>query len=159
MQREVYIKERANGKTPSEEISAVTEQIKNDIVIRPARLADAGKWNELRTALWPDGAADHAAEIARFFAGTIEEPNAVYIGEDSQGEAVAILELSIRTDVTGLEGKRVGYVEGLYVAPAHRHRGIARRLLQTSETWARKEGCEALASDRAGRIVTIRHLW
>jgi aminoglycoside 6'-N-acetyltransferase I len=124
--------------------------------MKAVRPSDAVAWAKLRTALWPAGAADHPREIARFFVGTIDEPNAAFIVESSAGKPIAILELSIRKDVPGLEGKRAGYVEGLYVIPELRHRGIARELLHTSLNWARENQCVAFASDRAERIVIHR---
>jgi GNAT superfamily N-acetyltransferase len=71
------------------------------------------------------------------------------------GEPIAIVELSVREDVPGFEGKRAGYVEGLYVIPELRHRGIARKL-HTSLNWARENQCVAFASDRAERIVRYK---
>jgi aminoglycoside 6'-N-acetyltransferase I len=110
----------------------------------------------MRQELWPDGAADHAPEIASFFAGTLREPIAVMVAENAEGVLVGFVELSIRMDVPGLLRRRAGYVEGLYVSPEVRHRGIARTLLQASRTWARQQKCDAFASDRAGRIIVDR---
>ena len=114
---------------------------------------DAPVWERLRRDLWPDGAGDHAAEIASFFAGTLDEPTAVLVAENREGAIVAFTELSIRDNLPGLEGKRVGYVEGLYVVPEARHRGIGRRLLHESRRWARDQKCAVFASDRAERVV------
>jgi GNAT superfamily N-acetyltransferase len=44
-------------------------------------------------------------------------------------------------------------VEGLFVRPGVRHCGVARKLIHASRLWARRQGCGAFASDRAGRIV------
>jgi aminoglycoside 6'-N-acetyltransferase I len=115
--------------------------------------SDAAAWAQLRTALWPDGAEDHPREIGLFFAGRLKETDAAFIAEDAAGKAIAILELAIRTDIPGIEGKRTCYVEGIYVIPERRHQGIARELLHASLDWAREKGCVALASDRADRIV------
>jgi aminoglycoside 6'-N-acetyltransferase I len=125
-------------------------------IVRDANASDAAVWEALRRDLWPDGADDHAQEIASYFAGTLEEPAAVLMAEDADGKIVGFVELSIRTDIVGFEGRRTGYVEGLYLRPEFRGRGIARRLLQSSRAWARQQGCEAFASDRAGRIVVDR---
>jgi len=38
-------------------------------MIRPVQPRDSAAWVKLRCALWPEGAPDHAAEVARFFAG------------------------------------------------------------------------------------------
>lgn len=70
--------------------------------------AYAPVWEALRRDLWPDGAEDHAPEIALFFAGTFEEPSAVLVAESSSGAILGFAELAIRADVAGLEGKRVG---------------------------------------------------
>jgi hypothetical protein len=38
-----------------------------DVIIRAAKPADAAVWESMRRELWPDGAEDHAPEIAMFF--------------------------------------------------------------------------------------------
>src|SRR5271170_1990901 len=124
--------------------------------IRPVNPADAFVWEQLRCALWPDGRADHATEIASFFAGTLDEPAAVLIAENDSHTAIALLELSIRTDIPGLEGQRTGYVEGLYIVPEARGGNIAGQLLQESRVWARKSDCTIVATDRAERIIVDR---
>ena len=124
-----------------------------NITVRNVTPADAPVWEAMRRDLWPNGAEDHAPEIATFFAGTLEEPSAAMVAENVAGVVVGFVELSIRTDVAGLEGKRTGYVEGLYVRPDARGQGVARKLLQASRNWARQQKCTAVASDRAGRVV------
>ena len=123
------------------------------MIIREVTTADAAAWEAMRCDMWPDGAAEHGKEIAAFFEGTLEEPNAVLVVEDESGALIAVAELSIRYDVAGLLRKKTGYVEGLCVKPNWRSRGIARELLRASKRWARKNKCEAFASDRAGRVV------
>jgi len=132
----------------------------NDLVavIRPVALADADAWEQLRCDLWPEGRADHAPEIASFFAGKLAEPAAVLVAEDPVGKLVGFAELSIRTDLPPLLGSRVGYVEGLYVVPDARGRSVARSLLRVSRDWARQQQCTAFASDRAGRVIIDRRL-
>jgi aminoglycoside 6'-N-acetyltransferase I len=127
-----------------------------EIHIRSITEHDAAVWQQLRCELWPDGADEHAREIADFFAGKLFEPVAVLVAETPAREIVGFAELSIRGDIPGLEGKRVGYVEGLYVRPDVRHRGIAKRLLEAARAWAGQQQCAAFASDRAGRIVVDR---
>ena len=124
--------------------------------IRPATPSDAEAWLKMRCDLWPDGAEEHGSEIADFFAGILLEPLAVFVALSSDGHYVALLELSIRDDVPTLEGKRTGYVEGLYVIPEMRSCGVALALLDTSRRWARSQGCSAFASDRAERFVIDR---
>ena len=124
--------------------------------VREAVPEDAPVWEAMRRDMWPDGADDHATEIAMFFAGTLDEPLAVLMVEDAAGTIVGVAELSIRSDVAGLEGNRAGYVEGLYVRREVRHHGVARNLMRASRVWARQQKCAAFASDRAGRVVIDR---
>jgi GNAT superfamily N-acetyltransferase len=126
-----------------------------EIVVREVGASDTRRWEQLRCELWPGSDGDHAAESAAFFDGTLAEPQAVllaYRGLHTAGFA----ELSIREDVAGLVGKRAGYVEGLYVEPSSRAQGVARKLLRALKSWAKTNGCQGFASDRAGRIVIDR---
>jgi len=110
----------------------------------------------MRRDLWPDGADDHWREIAAFFAGAIDEPQIVFVVQEGSS-LVAFAELSIRDDLQELAGKRVGYVEGLYVVPSFRSRGLARKLLAAAREWARQNRCDACASDRADRVIVDPH--
>ena len=131
--------------------------MRSDISIREMKLADARVWESLRRDLWPDGAEDHGPEIAKLFSGQhFDDLTAALVAEDHTGVALGYAELAVREDVEGLAGVSTGYVEGLFVVPEFRHRGIALALLRFSRDWARKQGCVAFASDRAGRIVVDR---
>jgi len=93
------------------------------VIIREVRPDDVADWLAMRRELWPDG-DDHGVEIAAFFTGSLEEPQAVLVVEED-GLLIGVAELSFRRDVAGLEGKLTGYVEGLFVRPAFRGRGVA----------------------------------
>jgi aminoglycoside 6'-N-acetyltransferase I len=41
----------------------------------------------------------------------------------------------------------VGYLEGWYVSPDWRRRGVGGRLIAAAEAWARRQGCREMASD------------
>lgn len=67
-----------------------------------------------------------------------------YVGED----AVGFAEVSIRADhVEGTQSAPVPYLEGWYVAPQHRSKGVGRALLHRVEEWAKAAGFHELASD------------
>lgn len=112
-------------------------------------------WERMRYALWPGEDERHGEEISRFFAGDPVDMQHVLFAED-QSEVIAFAELSIRTDLPGLTTERVGYIEGLYVAPEVRHRGVAQALLATSRQWSQQQGCTRFASDREDRIIVDR---
>lgn len=120
------------------------------VSVRPAGPSDAPSWLRLRRALWPDGPeAEHRDAIARFFSGEAREPMAVLLAEDGEGRAVGLAELSIRAYAEGCRTDRVAYLEGWYVVPEARRRGVGRALIGAAEDWGRAQGCTEFASDAA----------
>lgn len=117
------------------------------ITVRPAAPADADAWLVMRVALWPDGtAAEHRQEIARYFAEQAREPAAVLLAMRST-EPVGFAELAIRAYAEGCRSDRVAYLEGWYVVPDARRRGVGRALIAAAEQWGRAQGCSEFASD------------
>lgn len=117
-------------------------------VVRAAIPADSAAWLAMRCALWPEGSAqEHAAEIERFFAGETHLLLAVLLAFDATDKAVGFAELSIRSVVDGCETDRVAYLEGWYVEPVARRRGVGRALLRAAEEWGRAQGCTEFGSD------------
>lgn len=115
--------------------------------VRPAAPGDAADWLVLRLLLWPEGSeADHRRDIAAFFQGTIREPEAVLLAVDA-GALIGIAELSIRAHAEGCSTDRVCFLEGWYVLPAHRRRGVGRSLVHAAEDWGRSRGCTEFGSD------------
>lgn len=99
----------------------------------------------MRTALWP---GDHAAEIARLLADPGETLNLIARAED--GAALGFLEASLRHDyVEGCKTSPVAFLEGIFVWPGARGRGVARSLVARAEDWGRQRGCTEFASDAA----------
>ena len=92
---------------------------------------------------------DHpAAELAAEFAALLDDPEAALFTAKQGGEPVAFAQCQLRHDyVEGTETSPVGYLEGVYVDEAHRHRGVAAALLRACETWAKEQGCAEFASD------------
>jgi aminoglycoside 6'-N-acetyltransferase I len=119
-----------------------------DYHIRAAHPGDADSWARLRQGLWPsDPPGDLAAEVQDFFAGTLAEPSAVLLAESSDGTLVGFAELSLRPYAEDCTTSPVGYLEGWYVVPDVRGRGVGRALVSAAEAWAREQGCSEFASD------------
>jgi len=109
----------------------------------PATIADREDWVALRCALWPDAAGD---DIARM----LHEPThfAVFIAREGNGQAIGFAEASLRHDyVNGCDTSPVGFLEGIYVAPLFRRRGVAASLVRAVEQWTLAQGASELASD------------
>jgi aminoglycoside 6'-N-acetyltransferase I len=118
------------------------------MIVRPVTPTDAPAWLRLRLALWPDGSeSEHASEIDRFFRGRAREPLAVLIAEDEASQTLGFAELSIRACAEGCATDRVAYLEGWFVVPEARTRGVGRALVAAAEEWGRSIGCTEFASD------------
>ena len=64
------------------------------------------------------------------------------------GSAMGFVEASKRVDyVNGTSSSPVAFLEGLYVEPTSRRKGVARALVADVERWALAERCSELASD------------
>ena len=107
---------------------------------------DAAAWHALRAALWPDTpAAEHAQEIAQQLADS--DRLAAWIASINT-QPVGLAEVALRSDyVNGTETSPVLFLEGLYVVPAARRRGVARALVGAAAAWGRVQGCCEFASD------------
>ena len=114
--------------------------------VRPLQEKDLNEWLRLRKCLWDaTGEADHKSEMVDI----IDHPDSqfVLVAEREAGALIGFLEVSIRPFVEDCETDHVGYLEGWYVEPAVRGRGVGRELVRIAEQWAREKGCEEMASD------------
>lgn len=92
--------------------------------------------------MWPEGGADQE-EVERL----LNDPNQAAFVAELAGELVGFAEVSLRPYAEGCRTRPVGYLEGWYVAPGWRRRGIGRALAEAAEAWARAKGCREMASD------------
>lgn len=135
-------------------VSGLTE-----MVIRPVEPTDAAEWLRMRLALWPDSsgldssgpdssAEDKRGEVEWFLAG-YPSPTlmAAFVCERPEGGLCGLVEMSIRESAPGCHTDRIGYLEGWYVDPDWRGRGVGRALAVRAEAWARAAGCREMASD------------
>jgi aminoglycoside 6'-N-acetyltransferase I len=116
--------------------------------IREVRADDAAAWVKMRAALWPsESAAWHENDVRNYLAHAC--PTAVaFLAFADSGRAIGFAEATIRSDhVNGTEASPVGFLEGWYVEPASRVRGVGRALVGAVEQWVSRHGCTELASD------------
>ena len=100
-------------------------------------------WAKLCNELWTHNSIDEMLEA--FNNGEYKNEYLYRIND----LYVAFLSLSIRNDY--VEGKTdsapVGYLEGIYVKPEYRKKGIAKKLVTFAKEWSAKRGCSMLGSD------------
>ncbi len=118
------------------------------MLIRSVRPDDAAAWALVRSRLWRSADADELAAEARAFLEGRPIPTiaAVFIAEE-EATAFGFLELAVRSFSDGCESMPVPHVEGWYVEPFARGKGVGRALMDSAEGWARERGFTELASD------------
>jgi aminoglycoside 6'-N-acetyltransferase I len=91
-------------------------------------------------------AGRHDGDIARM----LKEPArfAAYSARETNSGAIAFAEASLRHDyVNGCDTSPVGFLEGIYVVPLFRRRGVVASLVRAVEQWTLAQGASELASD------------
>jgi len=112
-------------------------------------------WLRLRELLWPDHGKDELSLERREILANPDR-NAVFVARSESGELVGFVEAALRDWAEGCRTRPVGYVEGWYVVPEHRRRGVGRRLVEVAERWAVSRGCTEVGSD-AELANTLSH--
>lgn len=115
--------------------------------IEPCVYVEHPGWLDLRRELWPScDVEEHLAEMAGFIAQP--ERYAQFIAYSQTRQPVGFAEASLRTDyVNGTHSSPVAFLEGIYVVPGARRRGLAAALVSAVSAWALRMGCAELASD------------
>ena len=114
--------------------------------IREYQPADLAEWLRMRRALWPESAeGDEAADAAAWLA----RPDAVVlVAARTAGAGLAgFAEFGTRPYADGCDTSPVAFLEGWYVDPDVRRRGVGAALVRAGEAWARARGHRELASD------------
>jgi aminoglycoside 6'-N-acetyltransferase I len=124
--------------------------------VRTLQAADHDAWLAMRALLWPHCKPEqHVSEMHAYFSG--RGALATFVAEDADGLLCGFIEASLRPSAEGCTTAPVAYVEGIFVQPALRRRGVGRRLVAAVENWARSHGCVEFASDcQIENLASIR---
>ncbi|QYA41333.1 GNAT family N-acetyltransferase [Macrococcoides bohemicum] len=114
-------------------------------MIQPLTLENLDTVTNLALRLWPDNIYE---DLIDEFKSLIHHDNQrVFLYHDNHLD-VGFAHVSLRVDyVEGTHSSPVGFLEGIYVLPEYRNRGIARALITACEQFAKENGCAEFASD------------
>lgn len=116
----------------------------NNIFIRVANNNDISEICNLASLLYKS----EYVEIFEEFKQLINSKKAIVYVAEIEGNIIAFAQFSLRFDyVEGTNSSPVGYIEGIYVKEEYRYKGIATRLINMGENWAKQQGCKQMASD------------
>ena len=116
----------------------------NDM-IKSAGKSETRTLEELAIQLWD---SHTVPDLEKEFEHLVQSDRAVCFIKYVDNTAVGFAQCQLRTDyVEGTETSPVGYLEGIFVVKAYRHKGYAKELLMECEKWAKDKNCSEFASD------------
>lgn len=115
-----------------------------EITVRRITSDDRVEWFKMRKGIWPE-APD---EYLNFDMDDIlaSDRDAVFLSF-VDGVPAGMIEARLREYGEGCETSPVGYIEGWFVYPEFRGKGVAGILVGAAEDWARGMGCSEMGSD------------
>ncbi|MHB8779373.1 MAG: aminoglycoside 6'-N-acetyltransferase [Anaerolineales bacterium] len=115
-----------------------------EISIRRITPNDRGEWFKMRKGIWPEAPDEYLDSDMNDILASKEDVVFFALLDD---RPVGMVEARIRDYGEGCETNPVGYIEGWFVYPEMRGKGVAGALTQAAEDWARERGCTEMASD------------
>jgi aminoglycoside 6'-N-acetyltransferase I len=104
-------------------------------------------WLTLRSEFIPEVEREEQRKFLRAFARDTAAFRA-FVARDAVSGLVGFAEVAVRTDfVNGCEHRPALFLEGIFVRPEHRGRGVARALCDAAADWGLAQGCREFASD------------
>lgn len=102
-------------------------------------------WKRMRQSLYSGLSSGFHDEEMEWLFGSREA--ACFLALSDAGEAIGLLELSLRNFVDGCIGGPVGYIEGIYLDETHRGKGRGREMIDFAAAWFEERGCVNMAAD------------
>lgn len=118
--------------------------------VRRGTEADLDVLRPMRQDLWDDMTPEENDNDLRTRIGgrTPTGMATVVFLAEVEGMPAGFLEVDLRSYADGCDWNHaVAYVEGWYVKPKMRRKGVGRALIAAAEEWAREQGCIEFASD------------
>jgi aminoglycoside 6'-N-acetyltransferase I len=116
-----------------------------EFIVRQMGANDRAIWAEMRTALWPDETPlAHAKMVDELL-----DDGDVWglIAEATDGTAIGFAEIAVRKYANGCDTRPVAFLEGVWVKPQFRRRGVGAQLIAQAEAFLAARGFHELGSD------------
>jgi aminoglycoside 6'-N-acetyltransferase I len=115
------------------------------VIVRAMQAGDRAVWARMRAALWPQ---DSVSAHARGIDGLLAAANAWgFVAETADGTAAGFAEVALRPYANGCDSAPVAFLEGVWVDPQFRRRGIGAQLVGHAEAFVAARGFRELGSD------------
>ncbi len=116
------------------------------MIIQKIKKADFNAWLEMGSLLWPKHSKN---ELKKEFEDILKSKREeTFLCKDEKGNYAGFINVSLRHEyVPGATLSPVGYVEGIFVKKQYRKKGIAKKLIDAGEKWAKSKGCKEIGSD------------
>ncbi|MCA9302562.1 MAG: GNAT family N-acetyltransferase [Phycisphaerales bacterium] len=118
--------------------------------IQPYTPTHRAAWLTMRGALYEEEDLNHLDDEIEEITTTGKingQPYACLLAIDEDERAIGFIELSLRSTAEECTSSPVVYVEGWYVQPDARQRGVGRALMNAACDWGRERGCTEMGSD------------
>jgi aminoglycoside 6'-N-acetyltransferase I len=116
-----------------------------EFTVRQMGANDWAIWAEMRAVLWPDEAPQADAEMIDELLGDGDVWG--LIAEATDRTAIGFAEIAVRKYANGCDTRPVAFLEGVWVKPQFRRRGIGTRLVAHAEKFIAERGFRELGSD------------
>lgn len=95
--------------------------------------------------VWPENTEE---ALTRIILEYMNSDESAVVAEKRDESVIGVALCCLRHDyVEGCMTSPVGYPEGVSVKENYRNQGVAKRLVEECEQWAREKGCREFASD------------
>jgi len=104
-------------------------------------------WLTLRAEFIPEEPIEEQRRFLREFM-RLSAAFRAFVASDPEAGLLGFAEVAVRTDfVNGCQSRPALFLEGIFVRPEHRGRGVARALCDAAGRWGLDQGCREFASD------------
>ena len=117
------------------------------MTIRKTTDPEDADWLVLRTEFIPEVNLEEQQVFLQDFARD-SAAFCAFVASDPEQGLMGFAEVAVRTDfVNGCRHRPALFLEGIFVRPEYRGRGVARALCGAAEAWGLEQGCREFASD------------